>query len=73
MAKSSETFSKKEKEKKRLKKQRDKIEKMKERKINAKKGKTLEDMMAYIDENGNISSTPPEPQKMKYSSNGNYK
>lgn len=65
MAKSSETFSKKEKEKKRLKKQRDKVEKMKERKINAQKGKTLEDMMAYIDENGNISSTPPEPQKVK--------
>ena len=65
MAKSSETFSKKEKEKKRLKKQRDKVEKMKERKINAKKGKTLEDMMAYVDENGNISSTPPEVQKIK--------
>ena len=65
MAKSKETFSKKEKEKKRLKKQRDKVEKMKERKINAKKGKTLEDMMAYVDENGNISSTPPDPNKRK--------
>ena len=38
---------------------------MDERKANAKKGKPLEEMMAYIDENGNISSTPPDPQKKK--------
>jgi cold shock CspA family protein len=63
MAKSKETFGKKEKEKKRLKQQQDKREKMEERKANAKKGKSLEDMMAYIDENGNLSSTPPDPKK----------
>jgi cold shock CspA family protein len=63
MGKSQETFNKKEKEKKRLKKQQDKREKMEERKANAKKGKTLEEMMAYIDENGNITSTPPDPKK----------
>jgi cold shock CspA family protein len=65
MAKSKETFNKKEKEKKRLKQQQDKHQKMEERKANAKKGKTLEEMMAYIDENGNISSTPPDPKKKK--------
>ena len=65
MSKSQETFSKKEKEKKKLKQRQDKEEKMEERKANAKKGKSLEDMMAYIDENGNISSSPPDPKKKK--------
>ena len=65
MAKSQETFGKKEKQKNKLKHRQDKLEKMEERKANAKKGKTLEEMMAYIDENGNISSTPPDPNKRK--------
>ncbi len=65
MGKSQETFGKKEKEKKKLKDRQEKAEKMEERKANAKKGKSLEDMMAYIDENGNISSTPPDPRKKK--------
>ncbi len=65
MAKSKETFGKKEKEKKRLKQQQEKREKMEERKANAKKGKSLDEMMAYIDENGNLSSTPPDPKKRK--------
>lgn len=65
MGKSQETFNKKEKEKKRLKKRQDKEEKMEERKANAKKGQSLDDMMAYLDENGNISSTPPDPYKKK--------
>lgn len=38
---------------------------MDERKANAAKGKSLDDMMAYIDEDGNISSTPPDPSKKK--------
>ncbi|MGB8193104.1 MAG: cold shock domain-containing protein, partial [Chitinophagaceae bacterium] len=65
MAKSKETFGKKEKEKKRLKDRQDKAEKMEKRNANAKKGKSLDEMMAYIDENGNISSTPPDPRKKK--------
>ena len=65
MGKSQETFSKKEKEKKKLKQRKDKEEKMEERKANNRKGKTLDDMMAYVDENGNISSTPPDPRKKK--------
>jgi len=63
LGRSTETFSKKEKEKARLKKSKDKKEKAQERKANAGKGKSLEDMMAYIDENGNITSTPPDPSK----------
>lgn len=65
MGKSQETFSKKENEKKRLKKRQDKEEKKEERQANSKKGKSLEEMMAYIDEDGNISSTPPDPKKKK--------
>ena len=63
MARSTETFSKKEKEKARLKKSKDKKEKAEERKANSGKGKSLEDMMAYIDEHGNITSTPPDPSR----------
>ena len=65
MAKSGQTFGKKEKEKNRLKHQQDKKEKMEERKASAKKGKSLDEMMAYLDENGNISSTPPDPKKVR--------
>lgn len=65
MGKSQETFAKKEKEKKKLKQRQDKQEKMEERKANGKKGKSLDEMMAYIDENGNLSSTPPDPRKKK--------
>lgn len=65
MAKSQETFGKKEKQKKKAKDRQEKAEKMEERRSNAKKGKSLDEMMAYIDENGNISSTPPDPKKMK--------
>jgi cold shock CspA family protein len=64
MAKSKETFGKKEKEKKRLKQIQEKKEKMEARKANNTK-KSLDDMMAYIDEDGNISSTPPDPRKKK--------
>jgi hypothetical protein len=38
--------------------------KKQERKDNAKDGKSFDDMIAYIDENGNLSSTPPDPRKM---------
>lgn len=65
MARSQETFNKKENEKKRLKKKQDKQEKKEERKANSARGKSLEDMMAYIDENGNLSSTPPDPSKKR--------
>jgi len=63
LARSTETFSKKEKEKARLKKSKDKKEKAEARKASGGKGKSLEDMMAYIDEHGNITSTPPDPSR----------
>ena len=65
MAKSQETQSKKERENKRIKKRKEKEEKRLERKSNNNKGKSFEDMIAYVDENGNLSSTPPDPRKKK--------
>ena len=63
MGKSQETFNKKEKEKKRLKKKQEKLQKKEDRKAHSDKGKSLEDMFAYVDYNGNICSTPPDPTK----------
>jgi len=65
MAKSQQTFNKKEKEKKRLKKRQDKLAKREERKANAQKGADLEDMLIYVDENGHFVDTPPDPTKKK--------
>ena len=63
MARSQETFGKKEKEKKRAKKREDKAKKREERKANSNKGGDLESMMAYVDENGQLTDTPPDPTK----------
>lgn len=63
MGRSQETFGKKEREKKRLAKQREKAEKKEERKVQSKKGQGLDDMMAYVDEFGNITDTPPDPRQ----------
>lgn len=65
MAKSKETFNKKEKEKKRLRKKKDKEEKKEARKSSSNKGGDLDDMIAYVDEDGNITSTPPDPLQKK--------
>ncbi|GAB3232300.1 cold shock domain-containing protein [Hymenobacter seoulensis] len=65
MGRSQATFGKRENEKKRLKKRQDKEEKKEERQANAKKGQSLDDMLAYVDENGNISASPPDPKKKK--------
>lgn len=65
MAGSNNTWNKKELEKRKLKKKQDKEQKKEERKANAKDGKSLDDMIAYVDENGNFSSTPPDPAKKK--------
>lgn len=65
MAKSQETWNKKEREKAKQKSKQEKAEKKQERKAAGKEGKSLDDMMAYIDENGNISSTPPDPSKKR--------
>jgi cold shock CspA family protein len=62
--KSRETFNKKETEKNKEKKRKEKEQRKEERKAN-KGGSNLEDMLAYVDENGNITSTPPDPTKKK--------
>jgi cold shock CspA family protein len=64
MAKSQDTFNKKEKEKKRLKKRQDKNLKREDRKSNSTGG-DLENMLAYVDENGNLTDTPPDPSKKR--------
>ena len=63
MSKSQETWNKKEREKQKQKNKKEKEERKQERKDGAKKGQSLDDMMAYVDENGNITSTPPDPRK----------
>lgn len=65
MGKSQETWNKKEREKQKQKERKEKLERKQERKENAKKGRSLDEMMAYVDENGNISNTPPDPRKKK--------
>ena len=63
MAKSQETFNKKEKEKKRAKKAKEKRERKEQRKLEkAEAGKkSWEDMIMYADEFGNLTKTPPDP------------
>lgn len=58
MGKSQETWNKKENEKKKQKKKKEKEAKREERKANPK-GNSFE--IAYVDEFGNFSSTPPDP------------
>jgi len=64
MAKSQETWSKKEKEKKKQKKKEDKAQKKEERRANATPS-SFDDMIAYVDEYGNLSSTPPNAARKK--------
>jgi len=63
MAKSQQTFSKIEKEKKKLKKREEKQKKKEERRANSNKGNGLDSMIAYVDENGYLTDTPPDPRK----------
>ncbi len=60
MGRSQETFNKKDVRNKKEKKRKDKEKKRLARKVSEKKS-SLEDMIAYVDENGVLSSTPPEP------------
>ncbi len=59
----AETWNKKEREKKKKQDKKEKAERKLERKENSKEGKSFEDMLAYLDENGNLSSKPPDPRK----------
>jgi cold shock CspA family protein len=64
MSKSRETFSKKEHEKKKQQKRKEKEQRKEERRAGTKAG-SWEEMIAYVDENGNITATPPDPNKKK--------
>ena len=59
----AETWNKKEREKKKKQQKKEKAEKKQERKDNPRNGDGQDSMIAYLDENGNISSTPPDPRK----------
>ncbi len=61
----AETWNKKEREKKKQQSKKEKAERKQERKDNAKDGKSLDDMIAYMDENGHLTSTPPDPSKKR--------
>ncbi len=56
----AESFQKKESIKKNISRKKLKASKKQERKINNNKGKGFESMIAYVDANGNLTSTPPE-------------
>ena len=62
MGRSQETSNKKEVKSKQDKKRKDKEKKKLLKKEIGKKG-NFEDMIAYVDEYGRITSTPPDPSK----------
>lgn len=59
MGRSQETFGKKEREKKKAKKRKEKEEARLARKESGRS--SFDDMIAYVDENGMIVDTPPDP------------
>lgn len=62
MGRSQETYNKKEVRKRKEKKRKEKEERRQARKEN-ESGSSLDDMIAYVDEHGNITDTPPDPDK----------
>ena len=59
----SETWNKKERERNKQQKKKEKLEKRQEKKLADKGRNDLESMLAYVDENGNLSSKPMDPRK----------
>ena len=57
----ADSFSKKELEKKKEQKRKEKQQRKEERKAGGIR--SFDDMIAYVDENGVITSTPPDPDK----------
>jgi len=62
MGRSKETFGKKDVRNKQAKKRKEKEKRRLEKKEQPKKG-SLDDMIAWVDENGVITSTPPDPSQ----------
>lgn len=61
----SETFAKKENIKKKAKKKQQKEQERLDRKTNNNKGKGLDEMMVYVDENGNFTTVPQDYHNRK--------
>lgn len=59
----ADTWNKKEREKKKRQKKKEKAEKKQERAENSNDGDDMGSMIAYVDEHGNLSDTPPDPKK----------
>lgn len=59
----ADSFSKKENLKKKLQKKQEKSQKREERKSNNNKGKSLEEMLVYVDKFGNLTDLSPEQQE----------
>jgi cold shock CspA family protein len=59
----SETWNKREREKIKQQKKKEKLEKRQEMKLANKGSNDLESMLAYVDENGDLSSKPVDPRK----------
>lgn len=55
------SYNKRELEKKKAQKKQEKLKRKEERKASG--GSSLDDMIAYVDENGVITDTPPDPTK----------
>ncbi len=60
----ADSYSKKEKEKKKAQKRKEKLARKEAKREEEKSGK-LEDMLAYVDEDGNIIDTPPDENQKK--------
>lgn len=60
MGRRNESYGKKEVQAKNEKKRKDKEQKRLDRKQQTRDGNNLDDMIAYVDEYGNITSTPPD-------------
>lgn len=56
----ADSFSKKENFKKKLQKQKEKAARREDRKDSNDKGKSLDDMIMYVDHNGQFTNTPPD-------------
>lgn len=62
MGRSQETLGKKEVKNKKEKKRKEKAQKRALKKMDGKK-RSFDEMLAYVDESGKITSTPPDPGK----------
>ena len=61
----ADNWQKKERESKKQQQKKNKEQKKQLRKENKKDGNDLDSMIAYIDENGNLSSKPADPSRKK--------